>query len=284
MALGYFVGHRAGDRVPRKPPIATKGQPKPGQQNPSSPPPASAPEPGPATPSAPVVIGRISIVIDDLGRSTAEVDRLLALGAPLGYAVLPWEKRTAEVVARLDAARAGSGRIEILCHLPMEASGGENPGPNALLERLPLARLSALTREALDALPSAVGVNNHMGSRLTADPVAMGAVLDVVAERGLFLLDSRTTAGTVAFDLARERSIPAERRDVFLDEDPSAAAVDAEFDRLLSIAREKGAAIAIGHPHEVTLAMLERRIPEARAAGFEFVPPSFLVERSENLP
>jgi hypothetical protein len=221
--------------------------------------------------------------MDDLGRSIADVERLLALGVPLGYAVLPWERRTAEVVARLAEARS-EGRVEILCHLPMEGGAGANPGPNAIVEELSAGRISQLTREALDALPGAVGVNNHMGSRITDDPVAMAAVLEVVAARGLFFLDSRTTAATVAYDLARARSIPAARRDVFLDEDPDPAAVEAEFDRLLELAREKGAAIAIGHPHEVTLAMLERRIPEARAVGFEFVPLSFLVERSESLP
>ena len=137
---------------------------------------------------------------------------------------------------------------------------------------------------AANALPGATGINNHMGSRITGDPVAMAAVLEVVAARGLFFLDSRTTKETVAYDLARKLAIPAARRDVFLDEDPAPAAVGAAFDRLLALAREKGAAIAIGHPHEVTLALLERRIPEAKAAGYEIVPLSFLLERSESLP
>ncbi|MGH7336566.1 MAG: divergent polysaccharide deacetylase family protein, partial [Myxococcota bacterium] len=184
-----------------------------------------------------------------------------------------------EVVALLRAAQ-----VEYLCHLPMESATGANPGPNAILETLSPERIGARTRAALDELPGAAGVNNHMGSATTADPVAIGTVLDIVAERRLFFLDSRTTRESVAFDLARTRAIPAARRDLFLDEAPDEASVEAAFDRLLEIAREKGAAIAIGHPRRETLAVLERRIPLAKAAGFELVPVSYLLERDEESP
>jgi hypothetical protein len=223
--------------------------------------------------------GRIALVIDDLGRSVAEVERLLALGVPLGYAVLPWERRTREVAARLARAEA-----ELLCHLPMAGRAGANPGPGALSPGDRPARLAALTRRALDELPEAAGVNNHMGSRLTADPEAMAAVLDAVAARGLYFLDSRTTPDSVAFDLARARDLPAARRDLFLDEDPGEGAIEEAFDRLLDLARARGAAVAIGHPRPATLAVLARRIPDALARGFEFVPPSDLLEREERLP
>ncbi len=229
--------------------------------------------PGPA-PQA-----RVAIVVDDLGRSVAQVDRLLAIGAPMSYAVLPFEPRTREVAARLAAAGA-----EILVHLPMEADGGDNPGPHAILERLDTRRIAARTEQAIAAVPGAVGLNNHMGSKITADESAMRAVLGVVARHGLFFLDSRTTVETRAFDWARDLGIPAARRDVFLDDDLDAGAIAEQFHRLLELARANGAAVAIGHPHESTLTVLEREIPRARAAGVEFVPVSYLLERSENLP
>ena len=243
-----------------------------------APEPAEAPTqveelPGPA-PQA-----RVAIVVDDLGRSVTQADRLLAIGAPMSYAVLPFEPRTREVVARLAAAGA-----EILVHLPMEADGGDNPGPHAILERLDTRRIAARTEQAIAAVPGAVGLNNHMGSKITADESAMRAVLGVVARHGLFFLDSRTTVETRAFDWARDLGIPAARRDVFLDDDLDAGAIAEQFHRLLELARANGAAVAIGHPHESTLTVLEREIPRARAAGVEFVPVSYLLERSENLP
>jgi polysaccharide deacetylase 2 family uncharacterized protein YibQ len=112
----------------------------------------------------------------------------------------------------------------------------------------------------------------------------MRAILGVVGGKGLFFLDSRTTAETGAFGWAREAGIPAARRDVFLDDDPDAEKVAAEFARLLELARQRGAAIAIGHPRPATFEVLEREVPRARAAGFEFVPVSYLLERTEALP
>jgi polysaccharide deacetylase 2 family uncharacterized protein YibQ len=242
-------------------------------------PPDRADETSVERPPGPAPSARLALVIDDLGRDLAEVDRLLALGVPISYAVLPFETQSEAVALRLREAGA-----EVLVHLPMEPAGGGDPGPGAVLERLSPRRIAKRTEAAVDALPGATGVNNHMGSRITADESAMGAILDVVARRGLFFLDSRTTAETRAFEWARERGIPATRRDVFLDDDPAEAAVAAQFAAWLEAARTQGAAVAIGHPREATLAVLERELPRARAAGFELVPVSFLLERSESLP
>jgi len=231
------------------------------------------------SPAGPGPTARVAIVLDDLGRRLEEADRLLALRIPVTAAVLPFEPRSREVAGRLLA-----GGAELLVHLPMEPMGGENPGPNAVLEGQGRRRVERLTGRAIDALPGAVGLNNHMGSRVSAEPRAVAAILDVVAARGLYFLDSRTTADSLAFDAARERGVPATRRDVFLDSDPSPEAVRSEFHRLLELARERGAAVGIGHPHDVTFEILEAEIPAARALGVEFVPISFLLERSESLP
>ncbi len=266
--------------VASRTPAAKARSARPAGPNPSTPAPTGANEPTEVTrPPGPAPQARVALVVDDLGRSLDEVDRLLALGVPFSAAVLPFEPKSAEVAARLRAAG-----VEVLVHLPMEADGAASPGPNAILERLSPARITELAGRSIDAVPGAAGVNNHMGSRITADAAAIGSILDVVAARKLFFLDSRTTPESRAFDLARERGIPATRRDVFLDSDPQAPAVAAEFVRLLALARERGAAVAIGHPNESTLALLEREIPLARAAGIEFVPVSYLLERSEALP
>lgn len=217
---------------------------------------------------------RIALVIDDLGRSVGDLSILGALGVPLSYAVLPFEARTPEVVAEIN--RRG---WEMLCHLPMEPSSGADPGPGALTSEMSGSELAAATRAALAAVPGAVGVNNHMGSTLSANPTSMGSILGVVGDEGLFYLDSRTSAETVAYRTAVERGIPAAERQVFLDPDPSAAAIEEQFDRLLKVATERGAAIAIGHPHRSTLDVLAYRVPDALARGYEFVPVSFLVDR-----
>lgn len=228
---------------------------------------------------APSSGARIALVIDDLGRSVADVDTLSRLGVPLSYAVLPFESMTPRVAELLRGRRA-----EILVHLPMEPRGAQNPGPGALRDGMSDDEIRSRTRAALDAVPGAAGANNHMGSELSTDSAALRAMLGVLAERKLFYLDSRTSAESRGYALALELGVPAAERQVFLDSDPRETAVGEEWNRLLAVARERGAAIAIGHPHPQTLAVLAREVPRARRLGYEFVPVSYLLDRAGELP
>lgn len=217
---------------------------------------------------------RIALVIDDLGRSMEDIDTLARLGVPVSYSVLPFEELTPEVVAEL--RKRGE---EILCHLPMEARNGENPGPGALFLGMSPSQLRELTAAAIQAVPGAVGVNNHMGSGLTEDEGSMEAVLGAIAARKLFFLDSRTSAQSVGYRMAMDLGMPAAERQVFLDRDPKPEEIRAQFQRLLTVAKQRGAAIAIGHPYPSTLAVLAEEVPKAKAAGFEIVPVSYLLDR-----
>jgi polysaccharide deacetylase 2 family uncharacterized protein YibQ len=218
-------------------------------------------------------------VIDDLGRSVDDIDTLGKLGVPITYAVLPFESETQAVVAALH--RRGA---EVLCHLPMQPVHGENPGPGALLFGMDKETLERTTTAALAAVPGAVGVNNHMGSRLSADERSMRAVLGVLAGRGLFFLDSRTSPESVGYRVAGKMGVPAAERQVFLDSDMRPQMVREQFLRTLELARKRGSAIAIGHPHAATLAMLAAEVPRARAEGYEFVVVSRLLARPDNHP
>jgi polysaccharide deacetylase 2 family uncharacterized protein YibQ len=225
-------------------------------------------------------VARIALVIDDLGRSVEDIRTLERLGVPITYAVLPYEEETPAVAAELRQRNR-----EILLHLPMEPRNRtENPCPGALLLGMPRDQLRELTAEALQAVPGAVGVNNHMGSGLTEDEGSMEAILGVLAKRKLFFLDSRTSAQSVGYRTAMGLGLPAAERQVFLDNDPRPEAVRAQFQRLLDLARQRGAAIAIGHPLPGTLPVLAEEVPRARAAGFEFVPVSYLLDQPGDAP
>jgi polysaccharide deacetylase 2 family uncharacterized protein YibQ len=222
---------------------------------------------------------RVALVIDDLGRSLNELVELRGLGVPLSYAVLPYETRTEAVVSNL--RERGE---EILCHLPMEPRNGANPGPGALTRNMTRRELVRATRDALQQTPGAVGVNNHMGSRLSVDRRAMKTVLGILAGDGLFYLDSRTSADSLGYRMALEAGLPAAERQVFLDAESQPETVRQQFGRLLELAKGRGAAIAIGHPSDTTLGVLRREIPRALRAGYEFVPVSYLLDRAEVLP
>jgi len=236
--------------------------------------PGSAGSAAPAvTDTAPPRAGaRVAIVIDDLGRSLEVIDELRGFAVALTYAVLPFETHTHEVAARLTALDE-----EFLCHLPMAARRGEDPGPGALDVGMRPRELRATTRRALEAVPGAAGVNNHMGSALSEDRAAMAAVLEVVRAQGLFFLDSRTSSASLGYALARDLGVPAAERQVFLDGDRHPSAIRREFGRLLELADGGGPAIAIGHPYPETLAVLAEEIPRAVASGYRFVRVSELV-------
>lgn len=215
-------------------------------------------------PGRPIIV----LVIDDMGLDRRRSARAVSLPAPLTLSYLPY---ASELPAQTAAAHAAGH--ELLVHVPMEPdSAAEDPGPHALRisgsERAMVGELDWM----LGRFDGYVGINNHMGSRLTRDPERMATVLTEIKRRGLLFLDSRTTAQTVAADTARHMDVPIAERDVFLDATETPQSVRAQLSELEARARTKGYAIAIGHPRDVTLAALERWIPEARAAGFAFAP------------
>ena len=231
----------------------------------AAPAPARAPEPSSRVARRDA---RIAIVIDDLGNDREALERIASWRFAIAGAVLPGLPDSADAARAL--ARSGK---EVLLHLPMEPDGypGVRPGPGVVLRSDSDERIAEIVAEDLESVPGAVGVNNHMGSAATADPRVMRAVVRVLADRGLFLLDSRTTEASVAHRMAEEISLPAVSRRVFLDSVPKTEAIDRSFRELLSKARKEGSAIAIGHPYPETMAMLERELPRLEEKGIELV-------------
>lgn len=279
---GQELAERANRRNAKPAAPSRAAEPRPGARKPAAPenppvPPTPASLQDPSAP--PVARARIAIVIDDLGRDLRQVEALVALGVPLTYAILPFEPHSAEIAEQLRERGA-----EVLVHLPMEPEGKADPGPGALVSGMSARAAAAATRDALEQVPGATGLNNHMGSAVTADRKIMGAVVEELAERGLYFLDSRTSAESVGFEVARSAGVPAARRDLFLDQTDERAAIGEALENLAVIARSRGAAIGIAHPRPATLVALREGLPRLAAEGVEVVPVSFLLERSEEIP
>ncbi|MDD5562680.1 MAG: divergent polysaccharide deacetylase family protein [Thermoanaerobaculaceae bacterium] len=217
---------------------------------------------------------RLAIVLDDAGSSIEVVREVERLPLTVAVAVLPNAARSAEVARGLGA----QGR-ELLLHMPMEPVGDRGPGPGegAVEVGLPPAEIRARVERALAVVSGARGVNNHMGSRATADAAAMRAVMDVLRPRGLYFLDSRTTADTVAEQTARASGVPALHRDVFLDVVSEPEAIRRALDSAAARARSLGSALAIGHVHPLTIEVLERELPRI-GEEVRLVRPSQLVK------
>jgi polysaccharide deacetylase 2 family uncharacterized protein YibQ len=227
-------------------------------------------------------VARLAIVIDDVGYSLSGLKEFLALPYPLAFSVLPELPHSREA-GRLIAA-AGK---ELLVHLPMEPSSGSNPGPGAVLTAQSDEEILELLKQSLESLPQAVGLNNHMGSRATADRRVMGVLLGFLRGRGLFFLDSRTTADTVGPELAGQLGVPLLERDVFLDNENSAAYIEGALRRGVRIAqaRDGAYAVLIGHVQNVELAgELERLLPPLAGQGVQMVSPSVLAAEDRSRP
>jgi polysaccharide deacetylase 2 family uncharacterized protein YibQ len=275
---------------PAKPAIKAAAAPPPAApaEQASLPPASTAPAPAPPPPTlpawqrfavpAPEIRGRpqIAIIIDDMGVERANADRVVALPGPLTLSFMTY----AEDVAK-QAGQARRHGHELMVHVPMEPLDGElDAGPQALLDRLPADELMRRLRWDLSRFDGYVGINNHMGSRFTQSREGMRLVLQEVKARGLLFIDSRTIADSVGGKVAAELGVPHADRDIFLDNEQEAAAVEQQLARTEEVARKRGYAIAIGHPHHATIAALTRWLPTLERRGFVLVPVSAIVRRA----
>ncbi|HSS45277.1 MAG TPA: divergent polysaccharide deacetylase family protein, partial [Thermoanaerobaculia bacterium] len=152
------------------------------------------------------------------------------------------------------------------------------PGPGVVLRSQTIEQITQTLQSDLESVPGAVGVSNHMGSAATADSRVMQAVARVLARRGLFFVDSRTTDTTVAQEVVRRERVPAVSRRVFLDDRATPEAIAQSLAELLTRARAGGSALALGHPYPATLDVLERELPGLASRGVRLVKVSELVQ------
>jgi hypothetical protein len=227
---------------------------------------AATEEPAPGgSPDDPPPGPVIAICIDDLGEDIAGTDKAMALPREVALSFLPY----ADTTPFLAEAASGRGHL-VLAHVPMQALGGQNPGPMALNSGMAADEIARRLGWSLAQVPGLVGINNHEGSRFTADSANLEPVMATLRARHLFFLDSRTGPDSQAELAARAAGVMTAGRDVFLDDDQNPAAVGAELETLAREAKRTGVAIAIGHPHDVTLKMLSAWL--AQDHGVTLVP------------
>lgn len=230
----------------------------------------------PKPPPAPVLdtgAPMIALVIDDMGLDRRRSRRTVALPGPLTLAYLTY----AEDLPQQTAAAAAQGH-ELMLHVAMEPTNPDiDAGPDVLLTDHDEDEILRRLRRGLDRFDGFVGINNHMGSKFTADTASLMTVMAELQRRGLFFLDSRTSAASVADRVAFEFGVPFAVRNVFLDDTDDQAGVARRLAETERIAREQGHAIAIGHPKDKTLEALEAWIPGVTERGLRLVPMSAII-------
>lgn len=221
----------------------------------------------------------IALIIDDLGSQVTKGRRAINLPGPVAMSFLPGGEHTAEL-----AKLAHDNKKEVMLHLPMQALGQQDHHRHSgeLMADMPQPEFLDTLSRNIAAIPHVAGINNHRGSLLTSTSSNMAWLMQALYAHGeLFFIDSRTTAATVAADMAQAYGIPSASRNVFLDNEPTPQAIRKQFRELLNRARREGSALAIGHPHPATLKVLREELPRLEEQGLQLVPVAQLIMRQK---
>ncbi len=216
---------------------------------------------------------RAAIIVDDGGYGGEIGESVLSLDPRLTLSILPWAPHSTDT-----AQRATELGFEVMLHMPMENSSEHNTYPGQLTVGMPAEEVHRLTKDALEDVPGAAGINNHTGSRFTSDATSMRAFLEGIKPLELFFIDSRTISTSTAFEIAQEMDIPSASRDLFLDHESDKTYIRERFNQLIELTKKQGTAIGICHFRRPSVEVLREMLPEFEKAGIEIVHASELIE------
>ena len=213
--------------------------------------------------------GKLAVIVDDCGYDMSSVRTLLNTGLPLNFAVLPYKPYSSDVLEMIKS----DGRVAML-HLPMEPvdRSAMSEGSSTICTDMSKDKILELTRKAINSLPGVSGVNNHQGSKATADSATMTTVLQELRNKDLFFVDSRTSSKSVARDKAVAMGVPTARNDIFLDNSSDVQAIRKQIYKAMDIAEKNGSAIAICHARPNTAKAWSMYAEEIKNTGIELVP------------
>lgn len=215
---------------------------------------------------------QIAIIIDDIGYRKSDFS-VLDLPGQFTFAIVPYAPYTKEI-----ATLAHKSQREVMAHLPMEALTNNNLlGKGALRVSMNEEQTRQQVRNALTDIPYVSGINNHMGSHFTTQPKHLGWLMDELAQKDLFFLDSKTTSDSMAEQVALQHGVPTGHRHVFLDNQLDEVYLNKQFNQLIKIAERYNHAIAIAHPHPQSIAFLQNKIAQLQSMGINLVPVSDLL-------
>ncbi|EOL8945251.1 divergent polysaccharide deacetylase family protein [Cronobacter dublinensis] len=218
----------------------------------------------------PALAGKLAIVIDDLGYRPQTENQVLAMPAEVSVAVLPNAPHAREM-----ATKAHNQGHDVLIHLPMAPISKQPLEKDTLRPDMSNDEIARIIRNAVDNVPYATGMNNHMGSAMTSSLPGMQKVMAALAHYNLYFLDSMTIGNSQAMRAAAGTGVKVIKRKVFLDDTQNEADIRTQFNRAIALARRNGSAIAIGHPHPSTVRVLQQSLYN--------LPPDITLVRASSL-
>lgn len=218
----------------------------------------------------PLVEGKdnILIIIDDVGYNLFELRPFLQIPGPVVFAILPgvpYSKRAAKLICE-------SGK-ECIIHQPMEAMSVQNLGENPILSAMDEAEIIETMERSIADVPGALGMNNHMGSKITSNEDKMDIILKTLIMHDMVFIDSLTISDSAVKKVAANLHLPYLHREIFLDNEQTEEYYTAAFNSGLEKAHEEDLIIMIGHVWADGLAdTLIHLCGEAEKQGVSFIP------------
>ncbi|MGM9583291.1 MAG: divergent polysaccharide deacetylase family protein [Phascolarctobacterium sp.] len=218
--------------------------------------------------------GKIAIIVDDCGADMTTVRTLLNTGLPFSYAILPDKEFSSDILEMVKSR----GKVPLL-HLPMEplSRSAMSEGNRTIMTNTSAATQQSLVRKHLHSLPGVIGVNNHQGSKATADKATMKNVLQVLKKENIFFVDSRTNSASIARDMAKQMGVATARNDIFLDNSSNVEDIRKQIYKAFAMAEKNGSAIAICHARTNTAKCWQMYAEEFKKSGITFVPVNKLL-------
>jgi hypothetical protein len=216
---------------------------------------------------------KIALIIDDVGYDMERALELIHLGRPMTLSIFPQLTQSRKI-----AEIAHDMGYEIMMHLPMEPGESLKRNPGFIMQNMNREEMHWILDRDLESISHVSGVNNHQGSKMTRDEKAMALVMEFLAEKDLYFVDSRTVSDSIAYDIAKEYGLRASENDVFLDNEKNLEYIKGRLEILMMEAEEKGRAIGICHVHPATIQALREMFPVIEKRGFELVYASEVVE------
>ena len=218
--------------------------------------------------------GKLAVIVDDCGADMTTVRALLNTGLPFSYAILPDKEFSSDVLEMVKSR----GKVPML-HLPMEplSRSAMSEGNRTIMTNTSSATQQALVRKHLQSLPGVIGVNNHQGSKATADKATMKAVLQVLKKENIFFVDSRTNSASIARDMAKQMGVATARNDIFLDNSSNVEDIRKQIYKAFAMAEKNGSAIAICHARKNTAKCWQMYAEDFKKSGITFVPVNKLL-------
>ncbi len=223
---------------------------------------------------------RVVLIIDDMGLDVKHSRAAMELPGPLTMSFMPYAKNL-----RAQTAYAISKGHELMVHIPMQPENAKlDAGPKVLKVGQTAEQFTKILDDDLAAFGGYVGINNHMGSKMTQDHEGMALLMAELKKRGLLFVDSKTIASSVAADEAKKAGVPFAVREVFVDDEEAKKPIDGALEHIEKLALSKGLAIAIAHPRAETVEALKAWLPMLKAKGIELVPVSAVVTVPQTTP